>query len=35
MHKTLMIVTEQVEPIKNVILNEINRGATLFPAVVV
>ena len=33
MHKTLMIITEQVEPIKNVILNEINRGATLFPAV--
>ena len=32
-HKTLMIVTEKVDPIKDVILTEINRGATLLPAV--
>ncbi len=32
-HKTLMIVSDKVDPIKNVIINEINRGATLFPAV--
>lgn len=32
-HKTLMIVSDKVDPIKNVIINEINRGATLLPAV--
>jgi uncharacterized membrane-anchored protein YitT (DUF2179 family) len=32
-HKTLMIVTDKVDPIKQVILNDINRGATLLPAV--
>lgn len=31
-HKTLMIVTSRVEEIKYVILNDINRGATLLPA---
>ena len=32
-HKTLMIVTEKVDPIKQVILHDINRGATLLPVV--
>ena len=32
-HKTLMIVTNQVEPVRNVILNDINRGATLLKGV--
>ena len=32
-HKTLMIVTDKVEPVKNIILNDIKRGATLLPAV--
>ena len=32
-HKTLMIVTDKVEPIKEVIIKDINRGATLLPAV--
>lgn len=32
-HKTLMIVTDQLEPVKNIIINDINRGATLLPAV--
>ncbi|NCE72166.1 YitT family protein [Odoribacter sp. Z80] len=32
-HKTLMIVTDQYETVKQVILNDINRGATLLPAV--
>jgi uncharacterized membrane-anchored protein YitT (DUF2179 family) len=32
-HKTLMIVTDKVEEVKSVILNDIKRGATLLPAV--
>lgn len=32
-HKTLMIVTDKVEPVKEVIIHDINRGATLLPAV--
>lgn len=32
-HKTLMIVTSKVEPVRDVILNDINRGATLLKAV--
>lgn len=32
-YKTMMIVTEQVDPIKKVIIEDINRGATLFSAV--
>lgn len=32
-HKTLMIVTNRVEVIKEVIIKDINRGATLFPVV--
>ena len=32
-HKTLMIVTKEMETVKNIILNDINRGATLLPAV--
>ncbi len=32
-HKTLMIVTNKVEPIKDVIINDINRGATLIPSI--
>lgn len=32
-HKTLMIVTDQLEPVKEVIIKDINRGATLLPAV--
>ncbi len=32
-HKTLMIVTDKLEPIKDVIIKDINRGATLLPAV--
>ena len=32
-HKTLMIVTDKVEDVKSVILNDIKRGATLLPAV--
>lgn len=31
-YKTLMIVTQKVDAVKNVILNDINRGATLLPA---
>lgn len=31
-HKTLMIVTDKVDPIKQVIIHDINRGATLFSA---
>ncbi len=32
-YKTLMIVTGKVEAVKNVILNDINRGATLLPGI--
>lgn len=32
-HKTLMIVTNKLEPVKEVIIKDINRGATLLPAV--
>ena len=32
-HKTLMIVTDKLEPVKDVIIKDINRGATLLPAV--
>ena len=32
-HKTLMIVTKEMETVKNIILNDINRGATILPAV--
>lgn len=32
-HKTLMIVTDKVEEVKSIILNDIKRGATLLPAV--
>lgn len=32
-YKTLMIVTNHVEEVKSVILNDINRGATMLPAV--
>ena len=32
-HKTLMIVTEKVDAVKTVIINDIGRGATLLPAV--
>lgn len=32
-HKTLMIVTDKLDPVKDVIINDINRGATLLPAV--
>lgn len=32
-HKTLMIVTNKVDAVKEVIINDINRGATLLPAV--
>lgn len=32
-HKTLMIVTSKVEPVKQIILNDIKRGATLLPAI--
>lgn len=31
-HKTLMIVTKELEAVKAVILNDINRGATILPA---
>lgn len=30
-NKTLMIVTQEIEAVKNVIINDINRGATLLP----
>ena len=32
-HKTLMIVTDKLDPVKDVIIKDINRGATLLPAV--
>ena len=32
-HKTLMIVSDKVDPIKEIILRDIKRGATLLPAV--
>ena len=32
-HKTLMIVTREMDTVKNIILNDINRGATILPAV--
>ncbi len=32
-HKTLMIVTDKLDPVKEVIIKDINRGATLLPAV--
>ena len=32
-HKTLMIVTKEVETVKNIILKDINRGATILPAI--
>lgn len=32
-YKTMMIVTKQVDMVKQVIINDINRGATLLPAV--
>lgn len=32
-HKTLMIVTDKLDPVKEVIIKDINRGATLIPAV--
>ena len=31
--KTMMIVSEKLEPIKDVIINDLGRGATLIPAV--
>jgi len=31
-HKTLMIVTDKLDPVKDVIIKDINRGATLLPA---
>ncbi len=32
-HKTLMIVTKEMDTVKNIILNDINRGATILPAI--
>lgn len=32
MHKTIMIVTKETEKVKNVILNNLDRGATIFEA---
>ena len=32
-HKTLMIVTKEIDAVKNIILNDIKRGATILPAI--